>query len=461
MRNENTASPRRSSRVPVAVPILVSSLDGAHYSEVCETLVVNAHGCAIRSRAKLDPGVALHLHSKDGRRTTAHVVSCEKLDRQSWRLGAKLDQPQNFWGLQNFPQDWTVALPSALQKVAQLPAPAQASVPGNGVHSGSAENNPQFTKEDVKKIIVDLVRPLHADIAAVKEKLAHTEANRSRFDVSLSSIPPELQEQLEQRLRKELDPKVIDEARQQSIRLLTATKESIEQLVGEVQQEFQRESKKELAVVEQRAGEIATRIVESVRGQLREGVGDMQQKLSDARNQLVRVSDELLVSLQTSLTDEHKVRRGELEQLRVRVAAESVRLHQQIEQLDSRAKSLDGAVRSWESNLDERLNRLAHETVNHTHSELEGLAGNMLKEVTARSAETFGNQLDEATGNMRIVQKGIIASVSESLKAQAGESLQTFEHSTNDLVQRSIERCRQRLASGLDSVVKNLGEQFQ
>src|SRR5947207_13281878 len=112
MHSEDTlTSPRRSSRVPVAMPILVTSLDGAHYSEVCETVVVNAHGCAIRSRAKLDPGVSLHFHSKDGRGTTARVVSCQpmKSDTQNWILGARLDQPENFWGLQNYPKDWTVS----------------------------------------------------------------------------------------------------------------------------------------------------------------------------------------------------------------------------------------------------------------------------------------------------------------------------------------------------------------
>src|SRR6266704_256668 len=78
MHNENTlVSPRRSSRVPVAMPILVTSLDGAHFSELCETLVVNAHGCAIRSRVKLDAGVQLHFRSKEGRVATAQVVSCQ------------------------------------------------------------------------------------------------------------------------------------------------------------------------------------------------------------------------------------------------------------------------------------------------------------------------------------------------------------------------------------------------
>src|ERR1700758_296925 len=115
MQNGDTPTTlRRSSRVPTAVQILVTSLDGTHFSEVCETLVVNAHGCAMLTRVKLDGGVPLHFHSKDGRETTAQVVTCQPIgaDHHSWRLGAKLDRPENFWGLKLCPKDW--ALPVVL-----------------------------------------------------------------------------------------------------------------------------------------------------------------------------------------------------------------------------------------------------------------------------------------------------------------------------------------------------------
>jgi hypothetical protein len=100
MHNAGSPTLRRSSRVPAAVPILVTSLEGTQFSEVCETMVVNAHGCAILTRVKLDSGVPLHLHTKEGREATAHVVSCQPNDSETrtWRLGAKLDRPQNFWG---------------------------------------------------------------------------------------------------------------------------------------------------------------------------------------------------------------------------------------------------------------------------------------------------------------------------------------------------------------------------
>jgi exonuclease VII small subunit len=474
MHNENVLlSPRRSSRVPVAMPILVTSLDGAHFSEVCETLVVNAHGCAIRSRAKLDPGVLLHFHSKDGRGTTAQVVSCQPMERdsQSWRLAAELEHPGNFWGLQNFPKDWTAWQTSALPEVLQLAAPAQNAVQLTVGPSERSEAAPQSTaaattplilsEEYLKKVIVELVRPLHAEITAMREKLARADANRSRFEVSLSSIPPELEQQLEQRLRQDLSPKVIEEARQESSRTLSAAKMAIKEMVVEVQKEFQSKSKEELAVVEQRAGQLSAHIVEAIREQLRDGVGDLQRKLVDGRNQLRRTSDELLISLQTSLNDEHNARREELEQLRVQVAAESLRLHEQIEQLDNRVSMLDESLRSWESGLDGHLSQMATETVNSTRNEIESVADNVLQELKTRSAQTLSNQMDEAAGDMRIVQQGVVASVSESLKTQSADALQEFEQSMDELAHSSIERCRSRIAAGLNAVTKNLGEHFQ
>ena len=112
MHNAATPAPlRRSSRVPNSQQVLVTSLDGSHFSEVCETTVVSAHGCAMLTRVKLETGIPLHLHSKNGRETTARVVSCQLIspDHRYWRLGAKLDQPDNFWGLKDYPKDWVLA----------------------------------------------------------------------------------------------------------------------------------------------------------------------------------------------------------------------------------------------------------------------------------------------------------------------------------------------------------------
>jgi exonuclease VII small subunit len=161
------------------------------------------------------------------------------------------------------------------------------------------------------------------------------------------------------------------------------------------------------------------------------------------------------------LNDEHNARGEELEQLRVQVAAESLRLREQIEQLDSRASMLDESLRSWESGLEEHLSQMATQTVNNTRNEIEGLADNTLQELKARGAQTLSNQMDEAAGDMKIVQQGIVASVSESLKVQSADALQECVRSMGELAHSSIERYRTRIATGLNAVAKNLGEHFQ
>jgi exonuclease VII small subunit len=140
---------------------------------------------------------------------------------------------------------------------------------------------------------------------------------------------------------------------------------------------------------------------------------------------------------------------------------ESSRLHERIEYLDSRIAKLDDSVRSLESGLDQRLSQMASDTLRNTRSELEGAAETVLKEWTTRNVQALGNQLDEACENMKIVQKGIVASVSESLKVQSADALQSFEHSMQDLAKLSVERWRLTLAGGLNALVKNLGEQFR
>src|SRR5947209_3887180 len=201
MNNETIPSRlRRSSRVPAAIPIFVTSLNGTHFSEMCETLVVNAHGCAIRSSVKLDTGVPLHFHNKVGRETTAQVVSCYPMgpENQNWLLGAKLDRPENFWGLPNYPKDWVLPLTSTSPKIPPPPIQGSHDLPvltSHALELSGERAAPQLSEKDVRRLIVEAIRSLHAEITAIKEKLARGETNRSRFEVSLSSIPPELEQQ--------------------------------------------------------------------------------------------------------------------------------------------------------------------------------------------------------------------------------------------------------------------------
>jgi len=439
------------------MPILVTSLNGKHFSEVCETLVVNAHGCAMISPIKLDAGMPLHFHSKDGREATAHVVSCQPVgsDNRTWRLGTKLDRPDNFWGLTEYPQDWPTSTDMATNR------------PGSGFQELSqppravVDRIVRQLEAQVKRTIADSVRPLQEEMTGIKEKLARRDGNSSRFEVSLSSIPPELEHQLESRITDNLGPRVLEEARQQSAHLLAAANAAISQRTSDGYEQFVRRVAEELKVVEKRARETSAYISESVQEHLRRGMEDYQSKLVDGGNSLKRLSEELIQYLRDNLEEEHNARRADLEKLRSSFESESTRLHQGIESLNDRIAKLDESVHSLESGLDLRLSQMASNTVKDVRGELEAIANSIREELTAKSVKVLAAQLDEASSNMKTVQKGILASVSESLRTQTADALQVFERAADEVANVSVEHCRNKLTRALSAAMKSVGEELQ
>ena len=91
---------------------------------------------------------------------------------------------------------------------------------------------------------------------------------------------------------------------------------------------------------------------------------------------------------------------------------------------------------------------------------MEGALEVALNELSTRSAEELASQLEEASSNLKIIQKEVEASVSDSLRLHSAEALQSFEHSMEELAQQSVERWRVAFAGGLNSLAKILGEQF-
>jgi hypothetical protein len=469
MHNSNVPTLRRSSRVPIAVPILVTSLDpGATFSEVCETLAVSAHGCAMLSPVKLNAGVPLHFHSQEGRETTAQVVYCQpiKSDRRSWRLGARFDRPENFWALQSCPEDW-VRLPAAPVEGGVVSSPALSSTsilpPSPAIASAKIvldRIKKQLSDERLKAILAELVHPLETEIAELKEKLAQG-AKRSKFEVSLSQIPPELEQQLELRLKKELGPQVLKQTREQSEQVLNAAKAAIEQKTTESHGEFLRRITTDLQSVEEKAQGLAADVVQNMREHLNRGQGELNQQVVDAGKRLKWLSEELLKVMEHNLGELHETRSRELEQVQATVTAESARLQEQVGDLDRRIASLDESARRLESGLDKRLSQLSSDTVRGARSQLESALEAALAELSTRNAQELGNQLDEAKVDLQTIQQKIEASVSESLRMQIAETLRSFDRNTEEMAQQSVERWRFALAGALNSLASTLGEQFQ
>jgi hypothetical protein len=103
---------RRSTRLPLEVPVLVTSLDPAvSFTEPGNTTLVNAHGCGLITQREIPRGARVRLEIVSAKRhTTAYVTEVVPLGGvpETWLLGLELDVPGNFWGIEYAPSDWKI-----------------------------------------------------------------------------------------------------------------------------------------------------------------------------------------------------------------------------------------------------------------------------------------------------------------------------------------------------------------
>jgi hypothetical protein len=103
---------RHSTRLPLEVPVLVTSLDSASpFSLQCNTTLVNAHGCGLIVPRAFAQGIQVRLEIVSAKRhTTARAAEVVPLggDPETWLVGLELDAPGNFWGIEYAPADWKI-----------------------------------------------------------------------------------------------------------------------------------------------------------------------------------------------------------------------------------------------------------------------------------------------------------------------------------------------------------------
>jgi hypothetical protein len=466
----NAHAVRRSSRVPVKVAIRVTSMEpNAQISEICETLVVSAHGCALRFPLKLDTGSALRLHSRGGRQATAYVVFCQPMgsDGQGFRLGAQLDQPENFWGLESYPDDWRVLempVPTAQQPPQKLSATSvvvhQQRTPSRASQDVFDKLEEQLSEDRLRGILATLVRPLQAEVTELREKLA-VNAKRNRFEVSLGYIPPELEEKLWERLRQDLGTRVLQQTREQSAEMLGSAKTAIEQKISAALTEFRHRLAGELHAVEQRAQVLSKELTTAAQQHVRAGIEKLQRQALETGAHLNAQGEKLLCSLQGQLADSHDVHRHEIEHLRADAAAKASQLQSEVSDLGRRMTTLNESVRRLESDLDAHLERVAAEIVSGAESQIESAVALALKNLQARGSNEVETRLGEMCGHLRTIQNRIEDSFSASVTAQGEEAVQSIAQHFEELARQSTEKWRLALARDLSSVATTLGQQLR
>lgn len=406
--------PRRSSRVPIAIPVLVTSLDpDACFSQMCETMVVSAHGCAIQSPMKLQAGSPMNFQIGEGRRTVAHVVDCRPIGQKGWMVAAKLERPENFWGLKPCPEDW--------MQLAE-------------VGGANGERPPKMPM--LRSLVAEMVEPLQAEVAELRDKLAGAHPGRSSFEVSLSHIPPEVEEKLWIRLRQDLGAQVLQQTREQSEHVLEAAKVAIEQKIAEGENEFRQRSVEQLQGLEQRAKGVLESIPAGVRQQVRAGLEEIDEHMAAAAARIGEQGNELVRVLQQRLSEEHEAHRRSVQQVQAGVTLESSRLQTQVTDLGGRVAKLDEAARGLESDLESRLAKIAAETVSGAGVQLQNAMDGVLTAQLMRLNEEITGKLLPLLGQ--------------------GESLNGDIRATTDALRTENERAAHQIAA-----VREAKQQFQ
>ena len=457
---------RRSSRVPITLPIAVTSLEpSAPFSEICETLVVSAHGCAIFSPTRLEAGIPVQFRRKGGGAAKAHVVECKPMGagQQGWQLAATLDRPENFWGLEACPEDWARLVDvhsDEPQPVRKMPARSdKGQTPSLKIVS--EKNQTQFSEQDLRLIVAEFVQPLHAEVVALREKTAQAEAKRSRFDISLSHIPPEVEEKLWVRLREDLGTQVLKQTQEQSAQVMGSARTMIEQKISQALDGFRQQVTQQLQTVAQNAQGLSEEMAEAVGQHFNAGAEKFQQQVAEAANRAGRKGEEHFLSLQKRLGEEHDAYRGEVQKMQATVSAEVSRLQTQASSLGGRMAQLDDTACRLESGMETRLSQMASDQISAARVQLESAVDVVLKELGTRNAKELDRQLDDARGKLKVVQKGIETSVSDLVKTEVAASLLSFGQTMEELAQDSVGRWRSALSKDLTSVAKILGGGFQ
>ncbi len=177
---------RRSQRVSLAVPVLLTSLDPKiTYSESCRTFTVNRHGCGLRAPQPLAVQTPVRLDVGPGKASAqARVVMCApaKDEKDVWEMGIELDSPENIWGIQFPPSDWiTGKSAEPLRRSAPPPPPVQEPKPAPTASTSA---------EATAAVAMQSIPPSPAPPELVPAAVATAQPNPAATVASVEPSPP-------------------------------------------------------------------------------------------------------------------------------------------------------------------------------------------------------------------------------------------------------------------------------
>ncbi|MBV9610123.1 MAG: hypothetical protein JO187_11245 [Acidobacteria bacterium] len=269
----------------------------------------------------------------------------------------------------------------------------------------------------LRSVVAELVEPLQAEIAALKEKLEKAGSVRGGFDISLTHIPAEVEEKLWTRLRQDLGQQVLTETRQRSEHMLATTRATIEEKLAEAQDDFREKAVQQLQTLDQKAQGLSHDVADAVRQHLQAGTAGFHQEVADAHANFQKQAGDFLTSLQQRLVDEHAAHQRQMQRVQEANALEASRLQTHLTDLGSRVASLGDATQRLESDFDKRMQDLAGERLAAARTQLQNDSGEALSEHLARlNAEITGKLVPLINHSQSLI--GDVRATTDSLRAE-------------------------------------------
>ncbi len=324
---------RRSTRVKVAVPIILSGRDasGQAFRDETRTLIVSLHGALLQTPRQLLVGMQVTIENP--RTGMTEKAICVHADEPApgvavHAIGVQLVRPGNLWGLEDPPADWkveqatgrpgqaAVATPVAAPVVAQpsgaahLPAtqPASLEQQATQITDAAIIRVRGLVEEMLRSAFEDFRRRVDAKLAAAEERIDKRNAGLEQQAVAaVEGALERLRGPMEEKLatatedfERRLDAKLtaaeerIDKRNagleQQAVAAIDGTVErlqvSVGELLGSAFEEFQPRLDANLAATEERVnGRFAAlelQAAATIEGALERLRGPVEEKLSAA-----------------------------------------------------------------------------------------------------------------------------------------------------------------------------------
>ena len=468
---------RRSARVRWRMAVRIISLDPkAAFSEICETLVVNAHGASVRAPAAIPIATPVQLESADHRTASGWVTEFEPIgqDGKWWLLGIGLEQPTNFWEFPNPPDNWLGQLVPAERPTPQSPERKFNLWPG--------AYGPQPRTVATSPLALVGSKPAVAARPAVAAAVAAEAEPREPSDAAMifSRMQSALERRTEEhwrRLRSELEPQLLASTRglqqelQDGLAAWRTERAAIEGKLQEllaVRDEVSARLGSISGLLREESAPLREEIMAEARTQVDKLISDFQERLHGER-QAAETTGERLASEMTKAVEEQIQTKTDaaMQQLRDRSAEEIAGLA---------STAMDRLKHQLQANLGQTAEEMQRELIaelqQRQQSATQAVAGQMESMRTSEAAwrdrmrqlqEELSLQAEQSLAQVRVqVQKlghEQEEELSERLKkrdAASETALQTVGGrilgSAKEQLQAEVRRQQEELAGSRDAL---------